>query len=419
VTDPAHVGRVLTDAHRREWPLVVAATVRVARDLDLAEEAAQEAFADAVERWTRDGVPANPGAWLIVAARRRAVDMIRRESTLRSKLPLLIEPGIDDGIDAADEPEVREAAVRDDLLRLILMCCHPALEQEAQSALTLRLVCGVSTPDIAALFLVPEPTMAARITRAKRKIGGSGIPFRIPADGLPERMERVLDVVHLLFTAGHTGPSGEELLRPALLDSAVRLAVLVHEALPEHAEAAGLLALLLATDARRGTRTDADGRLLRLDEQDRTRWDRPAIERARGVVMAALPRPDAGRFCLQAAIAVLHAEPERIEDTDEVQILALYDRLLEVWPTPVVRLNRAIALGRVHGPSAELEELESLRQDERLDGHHLFHAAVADALERSGRAGDAGREWGRAVAAARNGAEAAYLRQRLDAVRPP
>lgn len=418
MTDLEQVRRAVSDAHRHEWPLVVAATVRVARDLDLAEECVQDAYAAALQRWAHDGVPANPGGWLVTAARRRAVDAIRRESTLRAKLPLLVEPEPAEETREDDDPVAEEAAVRDDLLRLMLLCCHPALEQEAQSALTLRLVCGVPTADVAALFLVPEPTMAARITRAKRRIAGSGIPFRLPVDDLPERLARVLDVVHLLFTAGHTSPSGEELLRPALLESALRLAALLHRALPGDAEATGLLALLLAVDARRATRTDELGRLLRLDEQDRSRWDRPAIARARGLVTAALPLPGAGRFCLQAAIAVLHAEPERIEDTDLVQILGLYDRLLEVWPTPVVRLNRAIALGRVRGPRAALEELEHLRQDPRVAGHHLLHAAIADALDRLDRRDDAVREWQSAIAATRNRAESALLQRRLDGLRP-
>lgn len=409
----AEVRAALADAHRREWPLVVAATVRVARDLDLAEECVQEAYADDLRSWTRHGVPARPGAWLITAARRRAVDAVRRESTIRSKLPLLIEPDTAAPVEGEEGPVVQEAAVRDDLLRLMLLCCHPALEQEAQTALTLRLVCGLPTADVAALFLVPESTMAARITRAKRKISGSVIPFRIPVDGLEERVDRVLDVVLLLFTAGHTRPSGAELLRPASLDSALRLAELLHQARPDHAESAGLLALLLALDARRGTRVDERGRPLRLAEQDRSRWDRAAVARARSLVLSALPRPEAGRFCLQAAIAVLHAEPERIEETDDEQILALHDRLLEVWPTPMVRLNRAIALGQAKGAPAALPELEQLRDDPHLAGNHLLHAAVADALERLGRREDAVGAWRAAIAVVRNRAEAEYLQERL------
>jgi RNA polymerase sigma factor (sigma-70 family) len=277
VSDPDVVEAALADAHRREWAFVVAATVRVVRDLDLAEECVQEAYAAALVSWTENGVPANPAAWLTTAAKRRGIDVIRRDQTLRAKLPLLVETE-DTVEDAAMEELVAEHdeappdVVPDERLRLVFLCCHPALSQEAQVALTLRLVCGVNTPDIARLFLVPEPTMAARITRAKTKIVGSRIPYRVPrAAELPDRLRGVLAVIYLLFTTGHTAPSGDALVRGDLVETALRLARMLRDLMPDEPEVRGLLALLLATDARRATRVDGTGRLLRLEEQDRTR----------------------------------------------------------------------------------------------------------------------------------------------------
>src|SRR4051812_26444233 len=293
VTDTAAVEAVIADAHRHEWGRVLAATARTARDLDLAEECVQEAYAAALRAWGSTGIPANPAAWLTTAARRRAIDAIRREAALRSRLPLLVEPGQDLTETSTDEASTEEAAVHelaavapsdaipDERLRLIFTCCHPALAQDAQVALTLRLLCGIPTADIARSFLVPEPTMAARITRAKKKIAVARIPYRVPGPAeLPGRLRAVLAVIHLLFTAGHTAPSGASLIRADLVDRALHLARMLDELMPGETEVRGLLALLLVTDARRATRTDAAGRLVRLEDQDRSAWDRAALAEA-------------------------------------------------------------------------------------------------------------------------------------------
>jgi RNA polymerase sigma-70 factor (ECF subfamily) len=387
----------LADAHRREWTAVLAATVRLTRDLDLAEECVQDAYAAALHEWARDGVPARPGAWLTTAARHNALDALRRARTLRSKLHLLVEPVAD--------------PAPDDSLRLVFLCCHPALAVESQVALTLRLACGVATPDVAAAFLVPEATMAARITRAKKKIVAAGIPFRIPAASeLPDRLDAVLTVLHLLFTTGHTAPAGPSLTRDDLARHAIRLTRMLRALMPDEREVRGLLALLLAGHARRATRVDEHGRLLRLSEQDRARWDREAIAEADALVVSALRGGRPGRFAVQAAIAALHATAPSYADTDWPQILVLYDELLRVWPSPVVALNRAVAVAEVDGPSAALAEVESLDQDGRLAGYRYLPAVKADLLRRLGRAADAAYE--DAIALADNDAERAFLTER-------
>jgi RNA polymerase sigma-70 factor (ECF subfamily) len=384
----------LADAHRREWTAVLAATVRLTRDLDLAEECVQEAYADALAEWARDGVPARPGAWLTTAARHNALDALRRARTLRSRMHLLVEP--------ATEP------APDDSLRLVFLCCHPALAVESQVALTLRLMCGVATPDVAAAFLVGGATMAARITRAKKKVVAAGIPFRIPAASeLPGRLDAVLTVLHLLFTTGHTAPAGPSLTRDDLARHAIRLTRMLRALMPDEREVRGLLALLLANHARRATREDEHGHLLRLSEQDRTRWDREAIAEADALVVSALRGGRPGRFALQAAIAALHATAPSYADTDWPQILVLYDELLRVWPSPVVALNRAVAVAEVDGPSAALAEVEALDQDGRLAGYRYLPAVKADLLRRVGRAADAAYE--DAIALAGNDAERAFL----------
>ena len=384
----------LADAHRREWTAVLAATVRLTRDLDLAEECVQDAYAAALHEWARDGVPARPGAWLTTAARHNALDALRRATTLRSKLHLLVEQAAD--------------PTPDDSLRLVFLCCHPALAVEAQVALTLRLACGVATPDVAAAFLVGEPTMAARITRAKKKIAAARIPFRIPAAAeLPDRLDAVLTVLHLLFTTGHTAPAGPSLTRDDLSRHAIRLTRMLRALMPDEREVRGLLALLLANHARRATRESPDGRLLRLSEQDRTRWDREAIAEADTLVVSALRGGRPGRFALQAAIAALHATAPSYADTDWPQILVLYDELLRVWPSPVVALNRAVAVAEVDGPAAALAEVEALDQDGRLTGYRYLPAVKADLLRRLGRA--AGPAYEEAIALAGNDAERAFL----------
>jgi RNA polymerase sigma-70 factor, ECF subfamily len=326
---------------------------------------------------------------------------VRRARTQQSKLHLLVEP-----------PAL--PAVADDRLRLVFLCCHPALALEAQIALTLRLVCGVPTPDVAQAFLVPEATMAARITRAKKKIAASRIPFRMPApDDLPGRLDAVLTVIHLLFTTGHTAPAGPALTRDDIAERALDLARMLRALLPREREVSGLLALLLANHARRAARTTADGRLLRLEEQDRSAWDQEAIAQADELVVRALRGGDPGRFALQAAIAALHAIAPTYEDTDWEQILVLYDELLRRWPSPVVALNRAVAVAMVHGPAAALAEIDELEQDPRLAGYRYLPAAKADLLRRLGRDAEAAAAYERAIAQTANEAERAFLTGRL------
>jgi RNA polymerase sigma-70 factor (ECF subfamily) len=383
--------------------------VRVTRDLNVAEECVQDAYVAALGAWARDGVPDRPGAWLTTAARRNAVNVLRRAQTLRTKLPLLIEPETTEMDETAEE-----TAIPDDRLRLIFTCCHPALAHEAQVALTLRLVCGVSTGDIASAFLVSEPTMAARLTRAKKKIAAARIPYSVPeAAELPARVDAVLTVVHLLATTGHTAPSGDELVRLDLLDRALDLARMLTVLLPDDREVSGLLALLLLHQARREARTDETGRLVLLEDQDRSRWDRDAIAEAHRLVDAALRAGPPGRYVLQAAIAALHAQAPSVAETDWAQVVTLYGELLERWPSPVVALNRAIAVSMVDGPAAALPEVEALARDERLAGYRYVHAARADMLRRLGRTEDAAAAYREALALTANRAEREFIEARL------
>ncbi|MBK5307663.1 MAG: sigma-70 family RNA polymerase sigma factor [Frankiaceae bacterium] len=397
------VEAALADAHRTEWAFVLAATVRVAGDLDLAEECAQEAYVAALQTWGDRGVPASPGAWLTTTARRKAVDRLRRDATLRRKLPLLIEP---EAVTETGEPE----SVPDDRLRLVFTCCHPSLSPEAQVALTLRLVCGVETAEIARAFLVPEATMAARITRAKKKIAAARIPYRVPAaDELTERLDPVLTAVHLLFTSGHTAPTGEELMRHDLVDRAIDLARTLVELLPREPEARGLLGLLLLTDARRATRVGADGRLRRLDEQDRSQWDQASITEGLRQTAEALTTGGAGRFTLQAAIAGVHAAAPRSADTDWPRIVRLYDALLTVWDSPVVALNRAVAVAFAHGPQVALELVDGLATDERLASYPYLPSTRAHLLSELGRVDEAAAEYRAAAVLTGNAREREFL----------
>jgi RNA polymerase sigma-70 factor, ECF subfamily len=406
------VERAVADAHRREWAFVLAATVRVARDLDLAEECVQEAYVAALDAWVRDGIPNSPGAWLTTAARRRAVDAMRREQVFRSKMPLLVEPDVTE-VQAPEQP-----VVPDDRLRLIFTCCHPALARDAQVALTLRLVCGVTTSDIAQVFLVSETTMAARLTRAQKKIAAARIAYRVPhASELPERLDAVLTVIHLLYTTGHTAPSGDHLVRVDLVERALDLTRMLRVLMPDEREVKGLLALLLVTDARRATRTDSDGRLLLLDEQDRSAWDRAAIEEGHQLILQALRGGNPGRFALQAAIAALHAEAPSFEETDWPQVLQLYDELLKVWPSPVVALNRAVAVAMVHGPAAALGEIETLEADGRLAGYRYLAATKADLLRRLGRNAESAEAYRAALELTDNEAEREFINGRLAELR--
>ncbi|MGW4519472.1 RNA polymerase sigma factor [Amycolatopsis sp. NPDC004378] len=386
---------------------MLAATVRVTRDLDEAEEAVQDAYLQALERWESDGVPDRPGAWLTTVARRSALNGVRHREVLRRKLPLLVEP-------AVAEPPEPAGPIPDDRLRLVFTCCHPALAQEAQIALTLRLVCGVATADIAHAFLVPEPTMAARITRAKKKITAARIPYAVPSAGeLPARVSVVLTVVHLLYSAGHTAPSGGDLVRDELTGRALDLARMLRTLLPADTEVAGLLALLLVQQARRATRTDDAGRLLRLADQDRSRWDRELVAEADRLVVEALKGGPPGRFGVQAAIAALHAQAPSYADTDWPQILALYDVLLHLWPSPVVALNRAVALSMVDGPEAALAEIARLEDGGRLAGYRYLPATKADLLHRLGRDAEAAEAYRAALALAGNAVEQEFLAARL------
>jgi RNA polymerase sigma-70 factor (ECF subfamily) len=389
---------------------VLAATVRVTRDLDAAEEAVQDAYVAALAQWARDGIPERPGAWLTTVARRGAINALNRRATLRAKLPLLLVPEATDMPDLLDDDD----AIPDDRLRLIFTCCHPSLAREAQVALTLRLVCGVPTADIAQVFLVAETTMAARLTRAKQKIAAAGIPYAVPGPHeLPARLDAALTVVHLLATTAHAAPSGDALVRVEPADRALDLARMLHALLPAAGEAAGLLALLHVHHARRATRTDAAGRFVRLADQDRAAWDHDEIAEADRLLVATLRAGPPGRFTLQAAIAAVHAQAPSYAETDWPQILTLYDALLRVWPSPVVALNRAIAVAMVDGPEAALREIEQLKADGRLSGYRYLPSTKADLLRRLGRHEEAADAYRAALALTDNTTEQTFLLDQL------
>ncbi|GAA5204334.1 RNA polymerase sigma factor [Microbacterium jejuense] len=390
------VPTVLAAAHREEWAAVVAATARLTGDLDLAEECTQEAFARAVEVWPARGIPDRPGAWLTTVATNRARDVMRREAALRRRLPLLVPEA-----ETEDDP----AWHADDRLRLIFTCCHPALAREAQVALTLRLVCGVSTADIAAAFLVGEPTMAARLTRAKRKIAAARIPFRIPdAEELPARVSVVCDVLHLVFTVGHAPPSGDATVRVDLVDEAVALTRMVHALLPRDREVDGRLALMLLTDARRDTRDEL------LPDQDRTRWDRALIDEGLALLADAAEGP-VDHFALSAAIAAVHAQAPTWDDTDWARIVDLYGLLSQVWPSPVVALNSAVAVGMRDGPDAGLTAVDAVAAEPALQRYPYLPAARAAFLAGLGRWSEAADAYAEAATLAGTLAE----RERLQA----
>ena len=406
----SEVAAAVADAHRREWAFVLAATVRVTGDIDRAEEAVQDAYASALSTWGPRGIPKNPGAWLTLAARRRAVDMYRRAVTERRALPKLLDPEEylpdDPGRDGED--------VADDRLRLIFTCCHPALAPDSQVALTLRLVCGLSTADVARAFLVPESTIAARITRAKKKIATARIPYRVPpASELRERLDGVLSVVYLVFTTGHTAPSGENLMRRDLAERGRELARMLRVLLPDDGDVAGLLALVLLTDARSGARLDEHRELVLMENQDRSKWDQSAITEGLALLRGSLNLRPPSRFALLAAISAVHDESSSYSDTDWQEILGLYDLLLEKWPSPVVRLNRAIALGFAVGPAEGLAELDALGADPQLARYPYLAAARADFLARLGRPNDARVAFEEALILTENDTERRYLQTRL------
>ncbi len=412
--DPA-VAAAVADAHRREWAFVLAATVRVTRDLDLAEECVQDAYARALATWGPRGVPTNPGAWLTTVARRRALDLLRRDATLRRSLPLLLD---DDQVDPDPADALDADVIADDRLRLIFTCCHPAIAAQTQVALTLRLLCGLTTAEVARAFLVSEPTMAARITRGKKKIATARIPYRVPpADQLPARIDAVLTVVHLLFTTGHTAPAGADLVRRDLVERALDLARMLRALLPHDADVAGLLALILLTDARRATRVGADGRMRLLADQDRAKWDRRAISEGIALVREALRRRPPGRFALMAAIAAVHADAPTWQDTDWRELVALYDLLVQLWPSPVVALNRAVAVGFADGPRAGLVALDTLADEPQLAGYGYLASARADFLRRLGRVEQARACYEEALLLTENTVERDFLAARLEQLR--
>jgi RNA polymerase sigma-70 factor (ECF subfamily) len=397
----------VAEAHRREWAFVLSATVRVTRDLDIAEECVQDAYAQALTVWPDAGVPAKPGAWLTTVARRRALDLLRRDAVLRRALPLLIEDEVAPSAEPSD-------AIPDDRLRLICTCCHPALARESQIALTLRLLCGLTTAEVARAFLVSEPTMAARLTRAKKKIAAARIPYRIPsAAQLPERVDSILAVVHLVFTTGHTAPVGADLVRRDLVERSLDLARMLRSLLPDNADVAGLLALILLTDARRATRTGDDGSLLRLADQDRSAWDRAAISEGVALVHEALRSRPPGRYALQAAIAAVHAEAPSWDATDWAEVVALYNVLAQIWPSPVVALNRAVAVGFARGAAAGLAELDTLAAEPQLAGYSYLPAARAEFLQQLSRTGESRLAYEEAVLLTENEVERQFLIGRL------
>ncbi|MFC9658789.1 RNA polymerase sigma factor [Nocardia sp. NPDC127606] len=402
-------------AHRREWAFVLAATVRLVRDFDLAEECVQEAYATALTAWASDGVPAKPGAWLTTVARRRGLDLLRRDSTFRRALPqLVVDEPVADTADLA-LADLDDPAIPDDRLRLISTCCHPALAPQAQVALTLRLVCGVTTAEVARAFLVSESTMAARITRAKKKIAVAAIPYRVPSvRELPQRLDSICAVIHLLFTTGHTAPAGEVLVRTDLVDRSLQLARMMHALVPDDPSVTGLLALILLTDARRAARVDGDGNLCTLEHQDRERWDRAAIVEGIALVKHALPHTD--RYTLQAAIAAVHDEAPTWADTDWREIIGLYRLLLRDSASPVALLNHAIAVGLAGDPDQALALLDPLGAEPALATYGYLDAAHAAFLTDLGRTEEAIAAYESALLLTDNAVERAHLRGKLVAL---
>lgn len=414
------MGDALAEVFQREAGRCTATLIRVLGDIDLAEDAVAEAFALAAEQWPLSGVPPSPGGWITTTARRRAIDRLRRESTRDQRQRaaqrvqrLAMEP--DDSPELGGLDDLTEV-VADDQLRLMFLCCHPALSADAQVALTLRLLGGLETPEIARAFLVPEATMAQRIVRAKRKLRDNRAPYRIPAPAqLPERLRSVMHAIALIFTEGHTATSGHSLVRVDLCTEAIRLGRSLTELMPDEAEAIGLLALMLLTEARRPAREDSHGAMIRLAEQDRGLWRRDLIAEGHGLVRACLRRNQPGYFQIQAAIAAVHADAPSADETDWGQIVALYDQLLALRPDGVVAVNRAVAVGELQGPAAGLAALTAVDPDP-LAGYQPYHAVRADLLARAGRRDQAVAAYDRAIALTTSAAELAFLEERRSRV---
>lgn len=415
--DDAQTWEGIEEVHHKEWARLVASLARRFRNLDVAEEAAGEAFLAAVEKW-RDGPPPNPGGWLMTTATRKAIDRLRRDALRDEKYAALV-PSISNMTggsmrEQADEPNA-ETPVDDDRLRLMFTCCHPALAREAQLALTLRLVAGLSVEQIARGLLKSEVAVGQRITRAKAKIASAHIPYRIPAEeDLPQRLDAVLSVLYLVFNEGYL-PGGDQALRPDLTTEAIRLARLLHELLPQAGEATGLLALMVLTESRRMSRVSADGELVTLGEQDRGGWDQSLITEGQTLVLnlIAAGKPP-GRYQLQAAISAVHCHAREVRDTDWEQLGRLYNQLFSVDPSPVVALNRAVVRAELDGPGVALSEIEQLD----LDGYHAWHATKADLLRRLGRSADARTAYDAALSLAVNPAEIRYLERRRASLAP-